>query len=454
MAPKKHANLSGKLKSHADSTAVKDLAKVFKSAASLQHLPKWAGTLPCIDYPTIKMNRRPTAACKHALAKHSDLMEAIQELCSARGKALKLERTTIRDALLEAFVEKPTLKYEAKASTLATRMYLMVTHQRRLCKGPDASGVGAGAEADVCHDEEQDDEEHESGPELAPIADASPARSFSEVASATLDCAQSFGDSGSLPPRRSLSSYAFAAAMGLSADAGSASEAGESPNMDGESFGAEDLTAMDTDMGGDKAVVAVGVAATEDVFPEYDPVAQTAYVVQGGNRVEALRLHQPDADGFVVATFAEGILTDGTDWEIPTLSKLPQRWGGKGTGMQPQQSRARTTLKRPASAAATTSEKVRIADHEYDIAQKTDRGIIYCIMLKTTGETRKQVLQLTKPQMVAAGITPCDDNGWRVMRDVLRRISKCTEPVTSKATLQEFKEAAVRYVSKQSGAKK
>jgi len=144
MPPKRHANLSGKLKSHADGEAVKGLAKVFKSAASLKDLPTWAGTLPCIEYPSIKMNRRPTAACKHALAKHSDLMKAIQRLCNEWGKALKLERTTIRDALLEAFVAKSTIKHESKASTLATRLYLMITHQRRINKGSEATAEDRG----------------------------------------------------------------------------------------------------------------------------------------------------------------------------------------------------------------------------------------------------------------------------------------------------------------------
>ena len=171
MPPKKYANLSGRLKSHGDDATVKDLANALKSAASLNDLPLWAGTLPVISYPNIKTNRRPTTACKNALAKHSDLMNAIQLLCKKWGKTLKLERTTIRDALLEAFVTtettKPTVKHEAKASTIAMRMYLMITHQRRINKCPKTSAEEEheGAEDDAQDSGEQDDQEGELGTE-------------------------------------------------------------------------------------------------------------------------------------------------------------------------------------------------------------------------------------------------------------------------------------------------
>ena len=426
--------------------------------------------LPCIAYPNIKTNRRPTTACKNALAKHSDLMNAIQLLCKKWGKTLKLERTTIRDALLEAFVTtettKPTVKHEAKASTIATRVYLMITHQRRINKCPKTSAEEEheGAEDDAQDSGEQDDQEGELGTEEE--------HEDARAALAQVDHAQPADDDPPHPPGRLLSSYAFASHMGLCSEHGSDSEAdasragdGASMSIDGESLEegcAHTPPVMDAGMELGQAAIVPLAGAVEDVFPEYDPVAQTAYVVKGSKRVEALRLHQPDGDAFVVATFAEGILNEGTQWEIPTLSRLPQRWGGHGNGMEPQQSRARKPLKRPASAmgekvhmrpASAMREKVHIADHEYDIAQKSDRDIIYCIMLKKPGEPRKQVLQLTKPQMAAASIHPCDNNGWCVMQHVLGSISKCTAPVTSKATLQEFKNKALREVTKELGEK-
>ncbi len=432
---KKYPNLSGRLDGGAKTT---ELAHIFTSSSSLIALPKWAHTLPLVAYPSIKLNRRPTAECKRMLQKHKDLLDRIKVNCHMHGTAFKVDKAIIRDALLKAFVEKPTLKHQMKAATIAARIYVMVTHARRLSGSTDRGG-------------EEDEEEAGADDEDAGASDE--VAGTMEHTGDAADAHDSGDDDGAedavaLAPARAVHEYTFAAELGLVEHHGP----GEPSSM--EHMGINRRTVDDADHTDSEEVedsddAKVSGAAT--VFMEYDPVEQMAYAKRGDTRTAAIRLHQPDPDSLVIAEFAPNVLTTGTEWEVPSLTVLPRRWGGTQKEPPPQgRQRTKAILKRPARAiaAAVPSVHLEVDGHAYTIAQKADRGTLYTITLRKPEESKpRQVLQLTQPQLVAAGLPSTDQQGWAVMREVISQIRKLRRPITNKAALRRFKVSALNTCS-------
>ena len=212
----------------------------------------------------------------------------------------------------------------------------------------------------------------------------------------------------------------------------------------------------------------------------YDPVAQTAYIsveTETGTRdIQARYLYKPEGSVFVVAVFPQG------EWEIPTLTQLPTRWGGGPPALKVPQSRSRTkrkspmdktqnqhpVKKKPACAPSCTappqsnpsschlgteikSDAYQIGDATLTVANKMDRGMLWVIM-HSTGGRKCQLMQITAARIgaefPAVDASEYDRIGRHVMIKVAASMQALGEVVTDKRMQQDMRDTALLKIKR------